>query len=302
MFVADLLTQYMTSPECSREEVHHFAALIAALQAGSRNMGALEVEAVRPREWTQWRFYVAQGGWAVGGGISSGWSRNYINCQIRRIRKAFRWAALNDLCSKEVWERFCLIQPLRPGQITQARETVPVGAVEWEHVVAIQPFCHAMLWDMVCVHWFTGMRQNELVRLNTTDILSSPDADVWLYCPLRHKTAHRGKTKTIVIGPKASEILKRYMPGTGDKGYLFTTPRGKLLSPDAYRMAVERRIRKAHVPYWHTHQLRHARAQLVDRQMGREAAAALLGDTITVTDIYARRNLDLAIEAAKRNG
>lgn len=296
--VGEIISQYMTSPDCARSEVNHYGILLAGLGRYTGNF----IDVLKPRDWTHWRWEVAQGGWRVGDSISSGWGMRYINEQMRRILKAMRWAALNELIEMQTYERFRLIKPLRPGQISAARESLPTQAVDWQHVEAVRPHCSSLLWDMIRVHWYTGMRSNELVRINMKEMTFEPNGDIWLYSPIRHKTQHLGKQKTIVIGPQAIAILKNYLFGHGPQGYLFTNRRGKILSSAAYGMQINRAVRKAMCPYWHAHQLRHARAQHVDRTMGREAAAALLGDSIQVASIYTRRNIDLAIRAARSCG
>lgn len=37
------------------------------------------------------------------------------------------------------------------------------------------------------------------------------DREIWLYTPTSHKTAHRGKKRTIYIGPRAQAILKPWL-------------------------------------------------------------------------------------------
>ncbi len=70
----------------------------------------------------------------------------------------------------------------------------------------------------------------------------------------------------------------------------------------SYRTAVGRACEVAGVPRWHPHQLRHGRAEQIDGEFGREAAAAVLGDTLTVAQIYTGRNFRLAMEVAKKMG
>lgn len=300
MFLRDILVAYMNSDECARSEVTHFAGLVSvvsSVEEGTKELLARDAEEVTPRQWSQWRRGLAVGGWRIGEHVSKGWSRNYINCQMRRIRKALRWGAIYEHNSKEAYDRFCLLTPLKPHQV-RAREHAPITSVEWEDVVAIKRYCSPMLWAMVHVQWLTGMRSNELVRLSMDDILITKEQDVWLYCPMTHKTAHRGKTKTIVIGPQAIAILKDYQPEEG--GRFFVTRHGGNITTGSYRMKVSRAITKAKCNYWHPHQLRHSRAKLVDEAMGREAAAAVLGDTLNVASIYTERNVKLAIDAARR--
>jgi len=57
------------------------------------------------------------------------------------------------------------------------------------------------------------------------------------------------------------------------------------------------------VPSWHPNQLRHTAATIIRREMGLDAARALLGHkTLGITDTYAELDQALAIEAARKLG
>jgi integrase len=67
-----------------------------------------------------------------------------------------------------------------------------------------------------------------------------------------------------------------------------------------YRVA---KFRAAGLVYWTPHQLRHAKAQMIRDQFGLEAAQAVLGhSSLTATQIYAKKRLDLAKELAAKCG
>lgn len=57
------------------------------------------------------------------------------------------------------------------------------------------------------------------------------------------------------------------------------------------------------VPDWHPHQLRHTAATIIRREMGLDAARALLGHrSLGITDTYAELDQTLAVEAAQKLG
>ena len=67
--------------------------------------------------------------------------------------------------------------------------------------------------------------------------------------------------------------------------------------------AVARACKKAGVPYWHPHQLRHNFATMVRRQFGLEAARVTLGhQTAAVTELYAERDQNVAVRVALKVG
>ena len=57
------------------------------------------------------------------------------------------------------------------------------------------------------------------------------------------------------------------------------------------------------VPHWHPHQLRDTAAIVIRREMGLDAARALLGHrSLGITDTYAELDQALAVEAARKLG
>ena len=57
------------------------------------------------------------------------------------------------------------------------------------------------------------------------------------------------------------------------------------------------------VPVWHPHQLRHSHATEVRRRFGLEAAQVSLGHAqANVTEVYAERDLTLAVKVAQQIG
>lgn len=77
---------------------------------------------------------------------------------------------------------------------------------------------------------------------------------------------------------------------------------------DSYRRAITYAIRRARkagtaIPHWHPHQLRHSRATELRRTFGIEAAQVSLGHSrADVTEVYAEKNLGLAIKVAAKTG
>jgi len=92
-------------------------------------------------------------------------------------------------------------------------------------------------------------------------------------------------------------------------------PKGPRYDVDSYRRAISygiakanRLLRKANpaamlIPHWHPHQLRHSYATRIRKAFGVEAAQIGLGHARTdVVEIYAEKNLGLAIEIAEKVG
>jgi integrase len=62
---------------------------------------------------------------------------------------------------------------------------------------------------MVRLQRLTGARPAEICILRPCDIDRS--GEVWLYRPASHKTKHHGRDRVIPFGPRAQEVLLRYL-------------------------------------------------------------------------------------------
>jgi hypothetical protein len=58
------------------------------------------------------------------------------------------------------------------------------------------------------------MRLGEIVILRPCDLDRS--GDVWLYNPARHKTEYLDHDKTVAVGPRAQEVLLKYLARAAD--------------------------------------------------------------------------------------
>ena len=135
-------------------------------------------------------------------------SRRYTNDHISRIVRMFKWAVGEQLVPATVHQTLAIVPSLRRGR-TEAHETAPVLPVEDSTVEATLPHMSAAVADMVRLQRLTGMRPAEICILRPCDLDRS--GEVWTYKPESHKTEHHGRDRTIFIGPKAQEVLLRYL-------------------------------------------------------------------------------------------
>jgi integrase len=136
--------------------------------------------------------------------IKAGWCRTRINREMARIRMIFKWAVRQELLPATVIHALRAVEPLRLGR-TDARESMPVPAVDESHVSSTLPFLSPIVSSMVKIQLLTGMRSGEIVAMRACDIDTT--GEIWLYSPPKHKTAHHGHKRRILIGPKAQAIL-----------------------------------------------------------------------------------------------
>ncbi len=260
------------------------------------------------------------------------WSRKHINKQIVRVIAMFKWAAKKELCSAEIHVQLKALGGLKKGR-TSARETKGVSCVEDSIVEKTIAGLLDVVADMVRLQRLTGARPGEICSLRPADLDRS--GEVWLYQPNQHKTEHHEKHRIITIGPQAQEVLRPYLLRPADN-YCFspaeseikrhqrrseerTTPVRKrdagrirgigkrkianCYSADTYRHAVQRVCKRLKIEKWSPNQLRHTAATEIRKQFGLEAAQVVCGhQTADVTQVYAERDLKLAIEVAKAVG
>ena len=78
---------------------------------------------------------------------------------------------------------------------------------------------------------------------------------------------------------------------------------GDWYTPLAITCAIAKAAKKAGVEHWHPYQLRHSHGTKVRREFGIEHAGAALGHTkMSATEVYAERDIGMAVEVALRIG
>jgi integrase len=187
--------------------------------------------------------------------VGAGWCRGTVNAQAARVVQVFKWAAAEELVPASVYQALKAVPGLRKGR-GPARETEPVRPVDDAVVDATLPFLTRPVRGLVEFQRLTGCRPGEGMAIRRCDIDES--GAVWLYRPRRHKTAHKGKSRVVAIGPKAQELLTAYFTDDPDD-YLFS-PR---------REAEERLARRSaerKTPRWASHMKRNERKRVGERR------------------------------------
>ncbi|MCP4246971.1 MAG: site-specific integrase [bacterium] len=120
----------------------------------------------------------------------------------------FRWAVENELVSPTVYHGLKAVPGLKQGR-TEARESDPVTPVPDSLLATTLPHMTPTLRAMVEVQRLTGMRPGEVCMMRACDLDMS--GRVWTYRPQHHKTQHHGRSRVIIIGPKAQEVLRPFL-------------------------------------------------------------------------------------------
>jgi integrase len=142
--------------------------------------------------------------------IGQGWCRTRVNKQVGRVRRLFRWAVGRELIDVRVSQALACLGGLQRGR-TDARETDPVQPVPVADVLATLPRLWPTPRAMVELQLLTGMRPGEVRHLKLAEIDRS--GELWVYRPDQHKTRHRGKERSIPLGPKARAVLVAFLRG-----------------------------------------------------------------------------------------
>ena len=136
--------------------------------------------------------------------------RTLINKRISRIVRLFVWALSEELIQASVLVALKTVKGLEEGR-SHARESEPVGPVEDADVNKTLPFLPRIVRAMVEVQRFTGARPGEVCSMKPGSI--DRTGHIWHYRPASHKTRHKGKDRTIAIGPKAQKVLQPFLEG-----------------------------------------------------------------------------------------
>lgn len=271
--------------------------------------------------------------------VGAGWCRSVVNKRVGRVRRVFRWGVAQELVPASVVTALECVQGLQKGRCS-APETEPVLPAPIAHVEAALPFLDRHQRAMAELQLLTGMRPGEVCALRLCE-LERPEGSVWTWRPGSHKTAWKGRTRTILFGPKAQTVISTFLAGCAaspsPSDWLFSprvaqeerlalrkaarvTPvrpwekhRTRKANPartparkfnvGGYGHALTAACEKAKVPVFSPNMLRHTFATLVRKDYGLEAAQVLLGHAnMKTSEIYAEKSLALASRVAGEIG
>jgi site-specific recombinase XerD len=150
--------------------------------------------------------------------IEKGWCRNYINAQINRIRRVFKWAVAEELVQGNVYHALKALPGIRRGT-PGVRESPKVKPVPEHLIDAVLPRMPAPVRAMAELQRLTGLRPGEACIMRGIDLETS--GPVWVYRPEHHKTEHHGLERLIYLGPKAQQVIKPWLRPNLEE-YLFS--------------------------------------------------------------------------------
>lgn len=153
--------------------------------------------------------------------VQEGRSRSECNRRLGMVKRILKWGVSEAIVPVAVYQAVATVTGLQRGR-TEAHEVDPVGPVEDSVVEATLPHLNRHVRGLIEFQRLTGCRPGEACSIRRSEI--DTGGSVWLYAPTHHKTAHRGRSRTISIGPKAQELLKQFFTPDRD-AYLFSPRR-----------------------------------------------------------------------------
>lgn len=133
------------------------------------------------------------------------WGPSVANAATSRIVRLFAWLESEDMAPKGTAEHLRTVQPLSlPDAVDESEKAVPDAVVD-----ATLPYTSPVVSAMIKLQRLTAMRPSELCRLSPREI--DCRRSIWIYRPSKHKTAWRGKSRSIPLGPAAQAILAPFL-------------------------------------------------------------------------------------------
>ena len=236
--------------------------------------------------------------------IEAGNSRRYINQNIGRIKRMFRWGVSKELIPVEAYQRLQTVTGLKKGK-SKAVETATILPIDDASVEATIQHVNSTVADMIRIQRLTGCRPGEVCSMKPASIDRSKE--VWQYWPESHKMEHKERQRVVLIGPQAQAILTKYLLKPDDEHCFLR--RGKqpykrlhyhqhitrgcdkaFPAPDGMTADETDKWKKAH--RWAPNRLRHSAGTAIRTKFGIEASQVVLGHSkIETTQVYAERDI-----------
>lgn len=227
--------------------------------------------------------------------IQDGFSRVVINKMLFKVLRVFSWAVSYDLIPAAVLVGLKTVPTLRRGT-PGVTETKPVDLVSEATVKQTLPFLPRPIQGILLLQLATGCRVGEIRNMQVKDLDRS--GKVWIFRPVQHKNAWRGKAREVPIGASGQTVIKEFLKPDPD-AFLFASWTGKPYEQSHLARAIRTVCKNEKIPQWAPRQIRKLVAQKAADLVGIEYASALLGHGgIALTQaVYAKNLLDKSTEA-----
>ena len=243
-------------------------------------------------------------------------------------RHVFKWGVSEELVPNNIYSALTTVPPVAMGE-TNAVEACPRTTTSDEIFSAVINHLRGFYRDIALVLRYTAMRPIELIRMTVGEV-HTDDSGVLLYIPVRHKNSHRGKSRIIPFGPRATEVIRPYLQGKPSEAFVFAKedslknlydskgmnnrPREEKLcgiSEPAFRKALRQAFNEsindgsipADTPMWTPYSIRHLAITEMGTLEGVVAGQRLAGHSqLRTTEIYSHQELTESIALAMKHG
>lgn len=180
-FVSEELPRYSTAEEfCLKSAIRISRELFG--ETAAADFGPLRLRTVREAM------------------IRKGWSRSFINQEVKRLRMVLRWAVGWELVPQTLVDFLSAVKSLNAGE-SDATESRPRRAIPDADLKAVRAELSKRDRDVFDLMLLTGARPGELLHL-TTGMIDRTGA-IWRAELAKHKTQHQGKSRTLFLNGTA---------------------------------------------------------------------------------------------------
>ena len=252
-------------------------------------------------------------------------NRRTVNRHVGRIKTVFRRLEMDGYVPKGTWSQLRTLPALEIGE-DGSLDNAPIHPPDLLDIVLAWTAMPPALRAMALVQMLTGARPAELRKLRLEEVQKPRDGVVWRANLKKHKTAHKGKSRTLFFGPRARAAMAPLLVDCEPGDYIFSPRRsqairyaamraarqskvqpsqidrsgngpkrpGPCYSSSAYRIGVHRSCERAGATVFFPYQLRHYTATYVANhpEGGSDLARIILGHSLPgTTGIYAKEDL-----------
>jgi len=211
--VAQLCVQYMedrlTKPICHGD----LTSLKLAIRILVDHYGRQPAESIGPNALRALRMAMTKAG-------RQGWTRGFVTKAMGMVKRIFKWGVGHELIDPRVIQAQGALESVRAGTegFREGRKITPPPDFMVEASLKHLP---PELVAVVRLQQLTGGRPSELLGLTPGDFDGVSQDGVWIVELGKHKTAYKGKRRTLIFGPRAQGILEAFVAGRPDDEFLF---------------------------------------------------------------------------------
>lgn len=278
------------------------------------------------------------------GMIAAGLSRKEVNRRVGIIRKLFRWGMGEDLVPPDVYQRLTAIEGLRAGRTeapdrprvrpadpAHVEAALPFMPPPVAAVVRLQRMTGARCGELVLLrprdidranpdaweyrpagHKGTWRGKDRVVYLGrqcqavlAPFLLRCGGPDAYVFSPRASESERVAKSSRDRLTPRwPSHMARNERKRAKNRARNRHRKLGERYSTGSVRQAIGRACRKAGVPVFRPHQVRHLAAHEVRAEFGIDVARAVLGHSMAAMSEHYSREVDrvLALKSVAKFG